>query len=193
MGHPQMPRSRLSAFLRKRWLALGGVWLVTANLGGYIWPYGARAAHSKAYQTPTTPWPSAVRPPSNLTNHGCAKVFLLASICADARRQRAPTESDRNVPPTDSEPQRVESVCLCRVERPCRIHPPTLTDEQLGRIAEYRSAFTFERMMTAEEATERSAPSQQRAMKRRNASIKHDKQWRLSQQERSVLRYSTGG
>jgi len=64
------------------------------------------------------------------------------------------------------------------------------------RIEEYRSAFSFEdndKRVAEQRYSLGHSSSRQRAMTRRNRSIKHEKQWRTSQQERSVLRYSTGG
>lgn len=71
-----------------------------------------------------------------------------------------------------------------------------LSDEQKDRLAEYSSAFTFtdsDRKIAEDQYSDGQSASRQRAQRRRNKSVKHDKQWRLSHPERSVLRYSTGG
>lgn len=69
-----------------------------------------------------------------------------------------------------------------------------LSDEQRERLAEYRTAFTFEtsdKQIADDSYTE--GRYVQRPMRRRNRAVKHDKQWRASEQERSVLRYTIGG
>lgn len=70
----------------------------------------------------------------------------------------------------------------------------SLSDEQRDRLAEYRTAFTFE---TSDKQIEDDQYTEgryvQRPMKRGNRSVKHDKQWRTTLQERSVLRYTIGG
>jgi hypothetical protein len=69
-----------------------------------------------------------------------------------------------------------------------------LSDEQKERIAEYSDAFSFIDSDKDVSLNRYSQGSQnQRGMRRRNRSVKQDKQWRTSAQERSVLRYSTGG
>lgn len=71
-----------------------------------------------------------------------------------------------------------------------------LTEEQKHRLAEYNSAFTFtdrDRDIAEDHYSDGSYTSRGRGMRRRNRSVKHDKQWRTSQQERSVLRYTIGG
>lgn len=69
-----------------------------------------------------------------------------------------------------------------------------LSDEQRLRLSEYRSAFTFE-SNDERVAQNRYSDGQSgnRKLKRGNRSRKQSKQWRTSQPERSVLRYSTGG
>lgn len=71
-----------------------------------------------------------------------------------------------------------------------------LSDEDLKHIADHRHDFTFlthDREIEEDRYSDGSYTSQGRGMRRRNRSVKHDKQWRNSQQERSVLRYTIGG
>lgn len=65
-----------------------------------------------------------------------------------------------------------------------------MTEQQLNRIAEHSGDFTFYTSDRSPQSDGRSS-AQQRTMRVRNRSHKHSKQWRLSAQERSVLRYST--
>lgn len=68
-----------------------------------------------------------------------------------------------------------------------------LTDEQRKRLADHRSAFSFEtndRQVERQEYTEGRYVRQ--SMRRSNRSHKEEKHWRTSQAERSVLRYTTG-
>lgn len=72
----------------------------------------------------------------------------------------------------------------------------SFTDEERLRIEEFRTAFSFDsndRRIAQDRYSDGRSSARQRAMTRRNRSIKHDKQWRSSVQERSVLRYTTGG
>lgn len=65
-----------------------------------------------------------------------------------------------------------------------------MTEEQRKRLAEHRGDFTFYTSDLRPQSDGRSS-AKQRSMRLRNRSVKHSKQWRLSAQERSVLRYST--
>jgi hypothetical protein len=66
--------------------------------------------------------------------------------------------------------------------------------EDILHIEAHRKDFTFE---TSDRQIEENSYTEgryvTRGMQRGNRALKHDKQWRNSVQERSVLRYSTGG
>lgn len=69
-----------------------------------------------------------------------------------------------------------------------------MSDEDRRHLEKHRLDFTFTDRDSDIEADRYSEGRYvTRSMRRRNSSIKHDKQWRTSQQERSVLRFTIGG